>query len=124
MATWKVLKYRRADGTCPVDDWLSSSQTSKVDRRKVHTRIRMLQQVDHIPADWVVDYQTTELQRFKPNCQHRFLCIRLDEKKQIILLNGMLKKAKHLPADRITEAEALATELRQGRGNVEDFEFD
>jgi hypothetical protein len=121
MATWKVLKFKRPDGTRPVDSFLSSAQVSKVDRRKVDSRVRMIESVEQLQTDWVVNYQTTNLQRLKPNCQIRFLCHRDAEGKRIILFNGMLKKGKHLPDDKILEAEQMFSEFNQGLGHVENY---
>jgi hypothetical protein len=83
----------------------------------------MVQSVEQLQSGWCVDYLTTELQRLKPNCQVRFLCRRNDALKCIILFNGMLKKSKHLPADKITEAEQMLAEFNQGLGDVEDYQF-
>ena len=124
MALWRVSKFRRSSGVCPVDDYLGSAQVSAQDRRRVDTRVRMIQSVEQIPGEWVVDYKTTNLQRLKPNCQHRFLCIRLEDEKHVILLCGTLKQKKNLPADKINEAETMLSECEQGEGDVEDYKFD
>jgi hypothetical protein len=121
MSTWKVTKFRRANGNCPVDDFLASPEVSKRDRSKVVTRVRMIESSEQLQNEWVVNYETTDLQRLKPNCQLRFLCARCNSKKQIIIFNDMLKKSKHLPNDKIHEAEQMLIELNKGLGNVEDF---
>ena len=40
------------------------------------------------------------------------------------MLNGMLKQGKHLPDDKIREAEKLLSEFKKGEGSVEDYQFD
>lgn len=83
----------------------------------------MIQSIEQLQTDWVVNYETSNLQRLKPNCQIRFLCRRDMKEKKIILFNGMLKKGKHLPADKIMEAEQMLTEFNQGLGDEQDYKF-
>ncbi len=96
------------------------------DLNKITNRIRMIRQIeDFLPSGWVVNYESTDLQRLSieaPNKKAvRFLCEKTDEKKEIVLFNGMLKKRKNLPPDKVNEANKLQDEFRKGEGSVEDF---
>jgi hypothetical protein len=124
---WKVLKFRRSNGECPVDDWLGSKEVSPRDRAAIDSRMRQIMQIDgQLPGGWVIDYVTTSLQRLErkaPNNKAvRFLCERDDAAKTIVLFNGMLKKNKELP--KVMEAQRLQAEYRQDDGSTEDYEFD
>lgn len=124
---WKVLKFRRSTGECPVDDWLGSKEVAPRDRGAIDSRIRMITQIDgQLPSGWVVDYVTTDLQRLERKAPGkkaiRFLCEKDDKAKTIVLFNGMVKKSKDLP--KVNEANKLQQEYRSGHGTTEDFEFD
>lgn len=125
MAFWKVKKFKRADGSCPVDSHLASSQVSPSDRKGIDSRLRIIMQLERVDVMHVENYVSTALQRYKPNNQHRFFCIKDDDKREIILLNGFMKKStKKYPNDKIKEAEKLKEEFEQGLGNAPDYEFD
>ncbi len=81
----------------------------------------MIGRLEQLQGVWVVNYETTDLQRLKPNCQIRFLCARNNAKKEIVVFNGMLKKGKKLSKDKIYEAEQMLIEFSKGLGDVEDF---
>lgn len=85
----------------------------------------MIEQVEMIPAGWVVEYKPTVLHRLRRTGPQkkalRILCDRNDVTKQLILLHGVLKKKKNLPEGDVTHALNLYDELKEGHGSVEDF---
>jgi hypothetical protein len=128
MPTWKVKKYRREDGSCPVDDWMQSKFLSKEDRRSIESRVTQIEGIEglgNIPADWVVSYGDIGLHRFKKQGPQkkalRILCVRDDKTKTITFLNGVVKKDKSLPESVIREAQNLHREMNDGKGSIDDF---
>lgn len=127
MSFWKVKKYRRETGECPLDEWFNSRLLTKDDRRSLESRIDQIEGiegVDKIPGDWVVGYGDTGLhcikKRGKQRKALRLLCKRDVDTQTLIVFAGDIKKDDIDPKV-LNLAMKLADEFDEGKGSVEDF---
>ena len=124
MGKWRVSKYVKENGRCPVDNWLDSNAVTENDIAALDARIVMIEAIDgQLPPETLKKYHGTDFKELKvrgDKKQLRPLCIVVPER-HLIILCGAIEKGGKLPKGDISKASHLVSELKEGKGRVEDY---
>lgn len=128
MANWVVMKYVKANGRCPVDDWRSSKRLTEIDRAAIDAFVDDLEavQAGRQPPEKLKRYKgTSNLYEMKirgDRKQLRPLCI-VDDETRVIMLIGTVKKSQILSGE-VESAEKLAERWSSGNGTAKPYRED
>jgi predicted type IV restriction endonuclease len=124
MPTWKVKKYRGANGRCPIDEWRDSKALTVKDQARMDALLETIEQVERIPPETVKKYETTQLYEVKirgDRKQLRPLAVKRGKTMELILLSGAIEKGGSIPKGDIKRADNIRNNLEKGLGSVEEY---
>ena len=124
MGTWRVSKYVKRNGRCPLDDWLGSNAITEKDVAALDAKIAVIETVSgQLPPETVKKYKGSDVKELKvrgDKKQLRPLCIIVPEK-HLVVLCGAVEKGGKIPRGDLQKASGLAAALERGEGHVEDY---
>ncbi len=126
MRGWQVYKLVKENGTCPIDDWMRSKELTEKDKAKIDSFVIAIEShvSDRFPAEKIRKLANKVVSEFKiasPGKALRPLVLRVDHKKQIVMLIGFAKKGGVYPKGKLESAEKLAKELQEGKHDVKGY---
>lgn len=103
----KVVFYRIADGSCPVEDFLNALPGKVV--QKIAWVLKLLEDLESVPAMYFAKLPGTdeiwECRISLASNAYRILCFFSGES-SVVLTNAFIKKSKKTPRSEIERAEA------------------
>jgi len=124
MGSWRVSKYVKDNGRCPIDEWLDSKAVTENDIAALEAKIAVIETVEgKLPPETVKKLQGHDVKELKvrgDKKQLRPLCVVVPER-HLIILCGAIEKGGKLPKGDLQRASGLAKEIEKGKGRVEDY---
>lgn len=125
MAGWTVKKYVKPNGRCPIDEWLNSNAVTLADEAALDSAILALEShkgAIHPPEKFKkLEGDIYEVKATAPGKALRPLATKVGDKKQIILLLGIVKKGGVYPRGDLKAAKGLAKQFAEGKGSVKEY---